>query len=138
MSVPGTILSSLRRLRGAALRWRVTQCRCSIELLTFLLYGKQINYCCSICLSLVPKCACCSGLRAVYRLMADAQKAARVRSLLSAYYTAGVDGAPGGQTRSAVSIDSAAFDTEVYVSNLVRQVLETLTALLSPSCAPPS
>ena len=55
--------------------------------------------------------------------MADAQKAARVRSLLSAYYTAGADGAPGGQTRSAVSIDSAAFDTEAYVSNLVRQAL---------------
>lgn len=88
--------------------------------------------------SSLASCRRAPGFRAVYRLMADAQKAARVRSLLSAYYTAGAEGAPGGQTRSTVSIDSAAFDTEAYVSNLVRQALETLMALLSSSCAPRS
>ena len=50
------------------------------------------------------------------------EKARRVRSLLSAYYTSGPEdaaGQPGG--RSAASIDSAAFDADAYTSNLVRR-----------------
>ena len=49
------------------------------------------------------------------------EKARRVRSLLSAYYTSGPEdaaGQPGG--RSAASIDSAAFDADAYISTLVR------------------
>ena len=56
--------------------------------------------------------------------MADAsaeEKAKRVRSLLSAYYTSGAEDAPGrAGGRSAASIDSAAFDADAYISTLVR------------------
>ncbi len=62
-----------------------------------------------------------AAVRALGCAMADQEaKAQRVRSLLSAYYTAGADGGAPGQTRSAASIDSAAFDTEAYISNLAR------------------
>jgi hypothetical protein len=49
------------------------------------------------------------------------EKAKRVRSLLSAYYTSGAEDAPGrAGGRSAASIDSAAFDADAYISTLVR------------------
>jgi hypothetical protein len=47
-----------------------------------------------------------------------AEKAKRVRSLLSSYYTAGSEAST--QSRAAASIDSAAFDTDAYIANLVR------------------
>ena len=47
-----------------------------------------------------------------------AEKAKRVRSLLSSYYTAGSEATT--QSRAAASIDSAAFDTDAYIANLVR------------------
>lgn len=55
------------------------------------------------------------------------EKAKRVRSLLSAYYTSG-SGDGGGASRAAASIDSAAFDAEAYVTSLVR--LPTTAAAL--------
>jgi hypothetical protein len=50
------------------------------------------------------------------------EKARRVRSLLSAYYTSGAEEAPGraGGGRAAASIDSAAFDADAYIGTVVR------------------
>lgn len=52
--------------------------------------------------------------------MADDEKAKRVKNLLSLYYAN--DAAPGGGDagqRKVTAIDSAAFDAEAYVANLV-------------------
>jgi hypothetical protein len=62
--------------------------------------------------------------------MENEEKARRVRSLLSAYYTTGADGGASG-SRTA-SIDSAAFDPESYVASLVRfRALASRRAALS-------
>ena len=52
------------------------------------------------------------------------EKAKRVKNLLSLYYAQG-DGADGGgaSDRKVTAIDSAAFDAEAYVANLVRSYL---------------
>ena len=69
----------------------------------------------------VPACGPGPGLQPPL-VMAEssdaAEKAKRVRSLLSSYYTANNE-APT-QSRAAASIDSAAFDTDAYIANLVR------------------
>ena len=64
--------------------------------------------------------------------MSEAEdKAKRVRSLLSAYYT-NADG--GSQSRPGqASIDSAAFDPESYVSALVRRGASPAPARLARS-----
>jgi hypothetical protein len=53
------------------------------------------------------------------------EKARRVRSLLSAYYTSGSEEAPGrAGGRAAASIDSAAFDADAYIGTVVRVCVE--------------